>query len=63
MSPPDTKAFQAKRSHFTARMARGHYMRLGHELTGYYEPTETAGIVRLVRTCCQAEEVCSSTSR
>jgi hypothetical protein len=31
--------------------ARGHLMRTGHKLTGYYVPTADAGIVRLVRTC------------
>ena len=35
--------------------AIGHPNRKGHTLTGYYEPTETEGIVRLVRTCCPKE--------
>lgn len=31
--------------------ARGHLIRTGHKLTGYYVPTADAGIVRLVKTC------------
>ena len=37
----------------TRQMARGHKMRLGHDLAGYYIPTADAGIVQLVRTCCK----------
>lgn len=35
--------------------ARGHLIRTGHKLTGYYVPTDHPGIVRLVRTCACAE--------
>ena len=34
------------------RIAAGHLLRTGHKLTGYFAPTEEAGIVKLVRTCC-----------
>ena len=34
------------------RIAAGHLLRTGHELTGYFAPTKEAGIVKLVRTCC-----------
>ena len=35
--------------------ARGHLMRLGHKLTGYYIPTDNVGVVELVKTCECAE--------
>ena len=39
-----------------APQARGHLMRTGHKLSGYYVPTDIhPGIVRLVRTCECAE--------
>lgn len=31
--------------------ARGHLIRTGHRLTGYYVATDYPGIVRLIRTC------------
>ena len=34
------------------RIAMGHLLRTGHKLTGYFAPTGDAGIVKLVRTCC-----------
>ena len=34
------------------RIAAGHLVRTGHKLTGYFAPTGEAGIVKLVRTCC-----------
>ena len=34
------------------RIAAGHLLRTGHKLTGYFAPTGEAGIVKLVRTCC-----------
>jgi hypothetical protein len=36
--------------------ARGHLIRTGHKLTGYYVPTDHPGIVRLVRTCACAND-------
>ena len=35
--------------------ARGHLMRLGHKLTGYYIPTDYPGITELIKTCECAE--------
>ena len=35
------------------RIAAGHLVRTGHKLTGYYAPTGDAGVVKLVRTCCE----------
>lgn len=39
---------------FQKRMAQGHLIRTGHQLTGYYVPVDT-GIVKLVRTCCDGK--------
>lgn len=46
--------FDANRTTFTRRMADGHRTRTGHALAGHYVPTADAGIVKLVRTCCEA---------
>jgi hypothetical protein len=37
------------------QMADGHRMRHGHKLTGRYVLTTDAGIVKLIRTCCEEE--------
>lgn len=48
----DTTPFTAD-TRMARQMARGHQMRHGHKLTGYYVETADAGIVKLVRTCCK----------
>ena len=48
--------FDPERSAYTRRMALGHLIRLGHDLAGYYVPTDDDGIVRLVRTCCGEDQ-------
>jgi hypothetical protein len=54
----DGRADRANEVDQTKPMARGHKIRTGHALTGYYVPTGDAGIVRLVRTCgCAREEL------
>lgn len=35
------------------QLAKGHRMRHGHELAGHYIPTTDAGVVKLIRTCCE----------
>lgn len=42
--------FNPNESSFNRRMADGHYIRVGHALTGYYVETERA-IYSLTRTC------------
>lgn len=49
-----TWMFDPADSPFHAAMARGHQMRTGHALAGYYyAPTGEPGIVKLERTCCE----------
>jgi hypothetical protein len=34
-------------------MAAGHRLRTGHDLDGYLAPSPTAGVLVIVKTCCQ----------
>ena len=49
---PLPEPFRAGQSLFTLQQSRGHAMRTGHDLRGYYVPAHDAGVVRLVHTCC-----------
>lgn len=49
--------FRAKDSLLSLQMSRGHWMRVGHELTGYYVPSILVdGAVVLIKTCCKESE-------
>lgn len=42
---------------FNRHMARGHYLRTGHALTGHYvEMTDFPGCLKLIRTCCKENQ-------
>lgn len=53
------RVFDPMLTQMTMGMARGHHMRMGHELEGYYVPAEGLpeewDAERLIRTCCPQE--------
>lgn len=49
-APEGSIPFDPAETEFKSRMAFGHLIRSGHDLTGYYVETEP-GIHKLIRTC------------
>lgn len=63
MTEPRTEPFDPEESDlmqefnaYTRQMAAGHLTRTGHKLEAYYTPSDTPGVFKMVRTCCQEEK-------